>query len=45
MGSEPSTCIEYISRVSESITNHLPETQPIIKIFPSKEKVADCTCS
>lgn len=45
MGSAPSVCIEYTSRVSASMINQCPVVHPMINILPSKENVADCTGS
>jgi hypothetical protein len=45
MGSVPSVCIEYTSRVSASMTNQCPVVHPMINILPSKENAADCTGS
>jgi hypothetical protein len=45
MGSDPSVCIEYTSRVSASMTSQCPEVHPMINTLPSTENVADCTGS
>lgn len=45
IGSEPSLWCVYNSRVSLSIANHFPDTQPTTMILPSGEKAILCACS